>query len=200
MKSEIKVALIILVIVLFILGTIGGIVVVLNNNLKETEVKGQEDLYGKVEEYLISKEEPHFFLEDKNSKPNYNISDFQVFTDIARLGIKEKDDETYVYIWALVESYYAQDGRLISNSGYSIPFKFIIKDNKIIDYKMPGNGSEYQKSLKDIFPLDIRSRLNNDLVDGNKIDNQVKEHYSYLQNNDYLNEIIINIQNTNTIR
>lgn len=200
MKSKIKIALIILVIVLFILGTIGGIVVVLNNNLREIEVKGKEELYDKVEEYLISKEEPHFFLEDKNSKPNYNISDFQVFTDIARLGIKEKNDETYVYIWALVESYYAQDGRLISNSGYSIPFKFIIKDNEIIDYKMPGNGSEYSKSLKDIFPVDIRNRLSNDLVDGNKIDNQVKEHYYYLQNNDYLNEIIINIQNTNTIR
>lgn len=181
MKSKIKIALIILVIVLFILGTIGGIVVVLNNNLRETEVKGKEELYDKVEEYLISKEEPHFVLGDKNSKPNYNISDFQVFTDIARLGIKEKDDETYVYIWALIESYYVQDGKLISNSGSSIPYKFIIKDNEIIDYKIPRDGSGYSKSLKEIFPVDIRNKLNNDLVDGNKIDNQVKEHYSYIQ-------------------
>lgn len=200
MKKEIKIALKILVIVLFIVGIIAGIFVGLNNNSRETEVKGKEELYDKVEEYLISKEEPHFFLENKNSKPNYNVSDFQVFTDIARLGIKEKNDETYVYIWALVESYYAQDGKLISNSGYSIPYKFIIKDNEIIDFKMPRDGSEYSKSLKDIFPLDIRNKLNDDLVDRNKIDNQVKEHYSYLQNNDYLNEIIINSQNKNTIR
>ena len=95
--------------------------------------------------------------------------------------IKEKDDETYVYIWALVESYYVQDGKLISNGGYSIPHKFIIKDNEIIDYKIPRDGSEYSKSIKEIFPLDIRNKLNDDLVDGNKIDNQVKEHYSYLQ-------------------
>ena len=181
MKKETKIALIILAIAIFILGIIGVIVVGLNNNSKEIEVKGKEELYDKVEEYLISKEQPHYFVEEKNAKPNYNVSDFQVFTDIARLGIKEKDDETYVYIWALVESYYVQDGKLISNGGYSIPHKFIIKDNEIIDYKIPRDGSEYSKSIKEIFPLDIRNKLNDDLVDGNKIDNQVKEHYSYLQ-------------------
>ena len=181
MKKETKIALIILAIAIFILGIIGVIVVGLNNNSKEIEVKGKEELYYKVEEYLISKEQPHYFVEEKNAKPNYNVSDFQVFTDIARLGIKEKDDETYVYIWALVESYYVQDGKLISNGGYSIPHKFIIKDNEIIDYKIPRDGSEYSKSIKEIFPLDIRNKLNDDLVDGNKIDNQVKEHYSYLQ-------------------
>jgi hypothetical protein len=181
MKKETKIALIILAISIFILGIIGVIVVGLNNNSKEIEVKGKEELYDKVEEYLISKEQPHYFVEEKNAKPNYNVSDFQVFTDIARLGIKEKDDETYVYIWALVESYYVQDGKLISNGGYSIPHKFIIKDNEIIDYKIPRDGSEYSKSIKEIFPLDIRNKLNDDLVDRNKIDNQVKEHYSYLQ-------------------
>ena len=181
MKKETKIALIILAIAIFILGIIGVIVVGLNNNSKEIEVKGKEELYDKVEEYLISKEQPHYFVEEKNAIPNYNVSDFQVFTDIARLGIKEKDDETYVYIWALVESYYVQDGKLISNGGYSIPHKFIIKDNEIIDYKIPRDGSEYSKSIKEIFPLDIRNKLNDDLVDGNKIDNQVKEHYSYLQ-------------------
>lgn len=181
MKKETKIALIILAIAIFILGIIGVIVVGLNNNSKEIEVKGKEELYDKVEEYLISKEQPHYFVEEKNAKPNYNVSDFQVFTDIARLGIKEKDDETYVYIWALVESYYVQDGKLISNGGYSIPHKFIIKDNEIIDYKIPRDGSEYSKSIKEIFPLDIRNKLNDDLVDKNKIDNQVKEHYSYLQ-------------------
>ena len=65
MKKEIKIALIILVIVLFIVGIIGGIVVGLNNNSRETEVKGKEELYDKVEEYLISKEEPHFFWKTK---------------------------------------------------------------------------------------------------------------------------------------
>ena len=188
MKKETKIALIILAIAIFILGIIGVIVVGLNNNSKEIEVKGKEELYDKVEDqvaelkkYLVKKTQPHYFVEEKNAKPNYNVSDFQVFTDIARLGIKEKDDETYVYIWALVESYYVQDGKLISNGGYSIPHKFIIKDNEIIDYKIPRDGSEYSKSIKEIFPLDIRNKLNDDLVDRNKIDNQVKEHYSYLQ-------------------
>ena len=171
MKKETKIALIILAIAIFILGIIGVIVVGLNNNSKEIEVKGKEELYDKVEEYLISKEQPHYFVEEKNAKPNYNVSDFQVFTDIARLGIKEKDDETYVYIWALVESYYVQDGKLISNGGYSIPHKFIIKDNEIIDYKIPRDGSEYSKSIKEIFPLDIRNKYLQD----DKISISIKE-------------------------
>ena len=42
-----------------------------------------------------------------------------------------------------------------------------------------------KKWLVELNILDIRNKLNNDLVDENKINNQVKEHYSYLQNNDY---------------
>lgn len=65
MKKETKIALIILAIAIFILGIIGVIVVGLNNNSKEIEVKGKEELYDKVEEYLISKEQPHYFVEEK---------------------------------------------------------------------------------------------------------------------------------------
>ena len=63
MKKETKIALIILAIAIFILGIIGVIVVGLNNNSKEIEVKGKEELYDKVEEYLISKEQPDYFVE-----------------------------------------------------------------------------------------------------------------------------------------
>ena len=121
-----------------------------------------------------------YFLETKESVPNTNIEDFKVFTDIAKLGVECENAETYVYVWALIESYYVQDGRLVSNSGSSMPYKFIIKNDEIIDYKFPRDGSEYPKSLKEIFPNNIRKKLDHSLVDNDNIKKQVEEHYSYL--------------------
>ena len=192
MKKNTKIILITLIIGVILLIAF----IVIKNSLKETIVNEKDYLYEKVEQYLINQEQPHYFLETKDSKPNYNVSDFKVFTDIAKLGIRQCKDETYVYVWALVESYYIQDGKLIHNSGSSIPYKFILKNDEIITYEIPKDGSEYAKSIKKIFPIDIRNKLNNSLVNSNQLKRQVKEHYSYLQNNDYSNKIIIN-SNTN---
>ncbi len=160
------------------------LIIFIKMNLKEEEVNNKDYLYDKVEEYLISQEHPHYNLETKESKPNYNVSDFKVFTDIAKLGIRESQNKTNVYVWALIESYYVQDGELIINSGSSIPYKFIFENDEIVDYKMPRDGSEYGKSLKEIFPNDIRIKLNESLVNGQKLREIVSEHYSYLTNDE----------------
>ena len=99
----------------------------------EKTVTNREDLYEKIEEYLVSLEEPHYFLETKESTPNYDISDFKVFTDIQKLGIKQKGNQFYVYVWATVQSYYVQDNQLVGNSGSSAPYKFIIEIDEVID-------------------------------------------------------------------
>lgn len=189
MKKSMKILLAILIIAIIML----IIFIVVKNASKEEVVEGKDYLYEKVEQYLISQEEPHYHLETKDSKPNYNVSDFKVFTDIANLGIKEKNDEIYVYVWALVESYYVQDGKLISNSGSSMPYKFILKNEEVVDYEIPLDGKEYNKSIKKIFPLDIQEKLNEQLVDNNKIDIEVEKYYSYLdikhdelENNKYI--------------
>ncbi len=153
---------------------------ILKYSKKEIQIDGNNELYSKVEQYLIDQEKPKYYLENKDSKPNYEISDFQVFADIARLGITKKGNETYVYVWALVESYYVQDNNLITNSGYSIPYKFIIENNEIKGYKTPGNGTEYTKTIKKIFPEYIRNKFNEKLVDNDKIREEKQQHYSYL--------------------
>ncbi len=160
------------------------LIILIKMNLKEKVVNNKDYLYDKVEEYLISQEHPHYNLETKESKPNYNVSDFKVFTDIAKLGIRESQNKTNVYVWALVESYYVQDGKLIVNSGSSIPYKFIFENDEIVDYKMPRDGSEYGKSLKEIFPPDIRIKLSESLVNGQKLSEEVNEYYSYLTNDE----------------
>lgn len=153
---------------------------ILKYSKKEIQIDGNNELYSKVEQYLIDQEKPKYYLENKDSEPNYEISDFQVFADIARLGITKKGNETYVYVWALVESYYVQDNKLITNSGYSIPYKFIIENNEIKGYKVPGDGTEYTKTIKKIFPEYIRNKFNEKLVDNDKIREEKQQHYSYL--------------------
>lgn len=195
MKKNTKIILITLIIGVILLIAF----IVIKNSLKETIVNEKDYLYEKVEQYLINQEQPHYFLETKDSKPNYNVSDFKVFTDIAKLGIRQCKDETYVYVWALVESYYIQDGKLIHNSGSSIPYKFILKNDEIITYEIPKDGSEYAKSIKKIFPIDIRNKLDNSLVNSNQLRRQVKEYYSYLNSENLIYEIDIDNEMVNGI-
>ena len=150
----------------------------------EKTVTNREDLYEKIEEYLVSLEEPHYFLETKESTPNYDISDFKVFTDIQKLGIKQKGNQFYVYVWATVQSYYVQDNQLVGNSGSSAPYKFIIENDEVIDCIKPEDGERYAESVKTIFPKDIREKMENlNTTDRNtNIKQQVDEYYSYLEN------------------
>ena len=199
MKKSRKIFALILILIIIVI-----VSALIKNNLKETEIYNKDYLYDKVEEYLISQEHPHYYLETKDSKPNYNVSDFKVFTDIAKLGIRETQNKTNVYVWALVESYYVQDGELIVNRDSSTPYKFIFENDEIIDHKMPRDGSEYGKSLKEIFPPDIRIKLNESLVNGQKLSKEVSEYYSYLTNDEESQEQNNTIQTeiipTNTIK
>lgn len=141
----------------------------------------QEELYKKVEEYLIGLEKPQYKLKTKESKPNTDVKDFKVFTNIAKLGIQVKQDETNIYLWALIESYYVQNGELIKNTGSSRPYKFVIKNNEIIDYETPEDGEKYKESCKKIFPNEIRKKLDESLVNSEQLKEEVKGYYSYLK-------------------
>ena len=152
----------------------------------EKTVTDREDLYGKAEEYLVSLEEPHYSLETKESTPNYDISDFKVFTDIEQLGIKQKGNQFYVYVWAEVYSYYVQDNQLEVNSGYSAPRKLIIENDEVIDCIETKDGTEYTKSIEENFPEDIREKMETLDVDSRNtnIKQKVDEYYAYLNENE----------------
>lgn len=148
---------------------------------REIGTENEEKLYQKVEEYLIALEKPQYKLETKESKPNTDIKDFKVFTNIAKLGIEKKQDEINVYVWALVESYYVQNGNLVTNTGSSSPYKFRIKNNEVIDYETPKDGEEFEQSCKKIFPKDIRKKLGESLVNSDELKKEVRNYYSYLK-------------------
>ena len=132
-----KKSLVIILIIVFL--TIVGIVLY---STREKTVTNREDLYEKAEEYLISLEQPQYVLETKESIPDYDISDFKVFTNIQKLGIKQKRNQFYVYVWAEVQSYYVQDNQLVGNSGNAGPRKIVIENDEVIDYIKPEDGTE----------------------------------------------------------
>lgn len=146
-----------------------------------SNITNKDHLYQKVEQFLISSEETQSNL----VKP-------KVFTDITKLGIRKKGNEVYdVYVWAIIESYYIENGNRNLYQKSSVPYKFVIKNDRIINYKIPKDGAGYSKSIKEIFPIDIRAKINNILVNSTEIENKVKRYYSYLDN--------INSNNVKTI-
>ena len=175
MKKGLVVIILVIIFVLILLGVILYMIT-------ERTVTNREDLYGKVEEYLVSLEQPQYILESKDDEPDYDISDFKVFTDIQKLEIKQKGNQFYVYVWATVQSYYVQDNELVGNSGYSGPRQFVIENDEIIDCIETKDGTEYTKSIEENFPKDIREKMETLDVDSRNtnIKQQVDEYYAYL--------------------
>ena len=171
MKKKWKIIFFIIIIVILLLFG-------LNYILNGVNIDGKENLIANIEQYLANLEEPHYFLEDKNSVPNYDINDFKVFTQIENFGVKQKFDKTYVYVYALVESYYVQNNKLVLNSGLSCPLTFIFKNDEIIDCLRPKDGEGYAQSIRNMFPLDIMAKYLSFEDEKMSVKNQVEDYYS----------------------
>ncbi len=162
-------------------------------------VKDSEKYYKIVEEYLIAQEEPHYRVENKYEEVNTNIDNFKVFISMEKFGVEQKNDEIYVYVWALVESYYIQEGKLICNSGSSIPYKFTIIDGNVEKCEQPLEGTNYAPSIKRIFPKEIVRKIYD--VDGAKLNSdvkkQVREYYGDNYKKDY--DVDIDVKEINIL-
>ena len=144
-----------------------------------------------MEEYLIAQEEPHYRIENKYEEINTNINDFKVFISMEKFGVEQKNDEIYVYVWALVESYYMQEGKLICNSGSSIPYKFTIIDENVEKCEQPLDGTEYAPSIKRIFTNEIARKIYD--VDGSKLNKEVKKQVSEYYGDNYKKDYDVDI-------
>ena len=61
-----------------------------------------------------------------------------------------------------------------------MPYKFILKNDEIVNFETPLDGEDNKKSMEKIFPADLRKNLISSLVDSNIIRSEVEEYYSYL--------------------
>ena len=138
-----------------------------------------EEIEIAVRNYLIEKGD--------NESKHYDGEKTFVSMRIFLLDEVTKDDHYNFYAWVLEGKYYLENNEIKESSGSSIPYKFVIKkkDGKfiVVDYKIPRDGSYYSKDIKNIFPRDVRSFIDDVHSDGTikrlqlDIDEQTKLYF-----------------------
>lgn len=82
---------------------------------------------------------------------------------------KKRDSLYNVYAWILGESYYDKDNDVLKESGFSIPYKFVVENNKdnfvVTKIVNPRDGSLYD-DMKKIFPSYVIRDMKNVYTDG----------------------------------
>ena len=163
---------ILLVILFLVVGSFIGIMLFFSYANTETWIENSEDLYQQSVEF-IKKEHLRTGYDNKEQ-------DYQVFVDYHGFGIEEKDQKKYVYLWILEESYYVKNNKLRSSQGSSMPYKFTFKDDNILSYETPKDGSLYAPSIKKLFPDRIENQVLSFTMEDTTLKSQVIAHYSYL--------------------
>ena len=175
MKNRIKIALIIICICVSLIGIIYGLIAI-NKKDKGVYITDNDYLYDIAKEYLIKQE--------KETSHDKDMPNFNSFIAYKGFGIQENSDKTekYAYMWILQENYYVLNNQLCSSTGSSVAYKFTFKNDKVIKYDIPEDGSRYTSSMKNIFPSDIYNKIisydsssSGEL--GKSIKEQLKEYY-----------------------
>ena len=152
----------IIIIIFFII----GIIYTINN---DNFIKDSDNLYDVAVKYIENEQ-----MNNGNDKYKDN---YHIFTDYETFGIIKKNNKKYVYMWILTESYYVENNEIKSSEGSSMPYKFTFEDDKIIKYEIPKDGTEYEPSIRKLFPNSIENKVINYSMD-NKLKNSVDEYYS----------------------
>lgn len=130
-------------------------------------------LYSKIEETIAT----NTFNIDKKVQ-----NDFNTFFSIKRLGYKVEGNNTYIYCWIQIESFYINnDGKVALYQGSSMPYKFSFKDGELVKFQFPKDGENYNDSIKGLFPFWVRIKFNtiyNDNELKNDILEQVENYYN----------------------
>lgn len=120
------------------------------------------EIYKSINDYLIEKG-------DSEPKHNENEKTF-ISMRVYLIEEKEKDTNYNIYAWVLGGKYYLENNEIKEDSGWSIPYKFIVKkvDDKftVTDSRTPRDGSYYSTDMKNIFPSSVRNDMNDVYSDG----------------------------------
>lgn len=122
----------------------------------------EDDIYLAIRSYLVEKGD--------NEEKHNSLEKTFVSMKIYLLEEDKKDSLYYVYAWVVEGKYYLDGNTLRQDSGYSIPFKFKVEkindEYKVVDSRVPRDGSYYSKDMKNIFPKSVRNDMNKVHTDG----------------------------------
>ena len=166
------------------------------NKSNEPYITDYEKLYDIAVEYL--KEEAY-------NDPDANKDHYKFFITYEGLGITQKGNNNFAYMWVLGESFYLKDGKKESGSAYSVFYKFTFEKNKIVNVETPKDGSYYTESVKRRCPdkkmAEKVLNYNLNLSNAEKIDEYYEKvtDTSKLEKKDILgeNNVLFNISHKN---
>ncbi len=164
------ISIVLIAVLIIIVITIG----ILNLNRKnESYITDYDFLYEKAINYLIQ----------NNDDVEFDREGYKQFASYKTFGISTDGEYKYAYMWILLEAYYIQNNQIYNSSGSAMPYKFTFKNNEVIGYTIPEDGSYYASSIKKIFPKDLQAKIlkydSSELNDEN--DAKINAYYSYLQ-------------------
>lgn len=144
------------------------------------------DLNSEKIEFAVEK-----YIADINNKDylHYENEKYFAASNVYLIEETREKQEYNVYAWVLCESYYqAENGEVKEGSGFSCPYKFIVKRNgdiySVSEAICPRDGSYYPKDMKRIFPYYVRLEMEAVHDDGTydrialEIQERVKEYYN----------------------
>lgn len=138
----------------------------------------EEKIYNAIENYIVKNGDEH--KKNENSKTFASMRTFLI-------DEKEKDNLYYVYAWVLEECFHYEEGKIINESGSSIPYKFVVEKTndefEVTDSRIPRDGSYYSKDIKNIFPRSVRNDIDDVHKDGTikrlSLSNQQKAEFYF---------------------
>jgi transcriptional regulator with XRE-family HTH domain len=124
----------------------------------------EEEIQLAIKDYLVT----HGDNEEKHQDGVKTFVAFRVYL----LEEFEKDALYNVYAWVLEEQCYLDGENIKSYGGYSMPFKFTVKNNQadngfyVSDSRYPRDGSYYADDMKNLFSRYVRNEMENIHNDG----------------------------------
>lgn len=123
-----------------------------------------------------------------NEYKHYNNEKYFAASHVYLIDETRSKQEYNVYAWILCNSYYRdENGEVKDCSGFSAPYKFIVKRNgdlySVSDAICPRDGSYYPKDMKRIFPYYVRLEMDEIHESGTvdrirlELDERVKEYF-----------------------
>ena len=99
-----------------------------------------------------------------------------------KYGSKEEENKLYIYAYVAAESYYKEDdGSVVLDSGFAIPYRFEFENDEYVGYKIPQDGTYYEESLNEMYPVNIRMKMdfsNNKYNLVNTLEEQAAQYYN----------------------
>lgn len=138
----------IVTIVVAVLLIVAVIVVMVINFSKYKENKYSK-YYDIAEEKIIEQE-----------KTSEDLNEYKTFVVMEKYGAKEENEKLYVYAYVCAENYYKDEtGNVILHSGFSIPHRFEFVSGEYVGLTIPQDGSYYEESLNEMYPLSVKMQM-----------------------------------------